>query len=87
MPNTYKVDSSSYIPGSAPDPVVTIIGSVDGIDVVVTTWFSAFQSAFASGGMPAVKALTAKLMLAQSIINQPPPAQTPAQLPIGTFTL
>ncbi len=87
MSHVYVITSDSYIPGvPGPDPLVTVVGTVDGIDVTITVWLSAVQLAFQSGGGLAVKNLIAPLMLAQSIINSPPPPVTPVQLPTGTFT-
>lgn len=88
MAHIYVVTSDSYVPGvPGPDPLVTIVGTVDGIDVAVTVWFSAVQQAFAQGGGPAIKNLIAPIMLAQSILNSPPAPVAPVQLPTGTFTL
>lgn len=86
MAHTYVVTSDSYIPGvPGPDPLVTVIGTVDDIPVTVTLWLSAVQQAFQSGGGPAVKNLIAPIMLAQSIVNSPPSPVAPVQLPTGTF--
>ncbi len=86
MAHTYTVSSATFIPNSAPDPQVTIVGDVDGVGVLVTTWLSAIQQANTAGGITAVKNLIAPLMLAQAIINNPPAPQAPAQLPTGSFT-
>jgi hypothetical protein len=89
MSHVYVVTSSSYIPsvaGIPPDPAVTVIGSVDGIAVTVTFWLSAVTAAFNEGGQSAVNNLIAPVMLAQSILNSPPPPVIPTQLPTGTFT-
>lgn len=86
MAHTYIVTSNSYVPGP-PDPQITIAGSVDGIPVEITVWKSAYDSARLSGGIPALEALVAPLMLAQSIINQPPAPQTPVNQVTGTFVL
>jgi hypothetical protein len=85
MAHTYVVSSATYIPGSALDPQVTIIGTVDGIDVTVLLWLSAIQQANAIGGITAVKNLIAPIMLSQANLVSPPPPQAPAQLPTGTF--
>jgi hypothetical protein len=85
MSHTYIVTSNSYIPGP-PDPQVTIVGSVDGIAVTVTVWKSAYDTARANG-IPALEALVAPVMLAQSIINSPPPPQLPVNQITGTFVL
>jgi hypothetical protein len=86
MANTYVVSSASYIAGSAPDPLVTIIGSVNGIAVTVTVWLSALVQANTAGGLTAVKNLIAPIMLSQSAQNAPPAPTVPTQLPTGTFT-
>jgi len=86
MAHTYVVTSNSFIPGPL-DPQVTIVGSVDGIPVTITVWKSAYDSARLSGGIPALEALVAPLMLAQSIINSPPPPQAPVNQVTGTFVL
>ncbi len=86
MAHIYTVTSATYIPGSSSDPLVTIVGQVDGIDIVVTIWLSAIQQANLLGGIAAVKNLVAPIMLAQAQANQPPAPQQPVQLPTGTFT-
>lgn len=86
MAHVYVVLSATYIPGSAPDPTVTIVGTVDGADVTITLYLSSVQQANAAGGITAVKNLVAPIMLSQAVINNPPPPQAPAQLPTGTFT-
>lgn len=86
MAHTYVVTSNSYIPGPA-DPQVTIVGTVDGIPVTIQVWKSAYDSARASGGVPALEALVAPLMLAQSVINQPPAPVAPVNQVTGTFVL
>lgn len=87
MPHTYVVVSATYIPGiPGPDPLVTVKGTVDGIDVEVTVWLGAVQQAQQAGGLAAVKNLIAPIMLAQAIANQPPAPQQPVQLPTGTFS-
>jgi len=85
MAHTHVVSSATYMPGPA-DPQVTIVGTVDGIDVTVQIWLSAIQQAQQKGGLTAVKNLVAPIMLAQSIVNQPPAPVAPVQLPTGTFT-
>lgn len=89
MSHVYVVSSSSYTPNlpGFPDPSVTVVGTVDGISVTVTFWLSAITAAFSTGGQPAVNNLVAPVMLAQSIINSPPPPVQPTQLPTGTFTM
>lgn len=87
MANTYVVTSASYIVGvPGPDPLITVIGSVDGVAVEVTLWLSAVQAANTAGGITAVKNLVAPLMLAQAQLNSPPAPTVPTQLPTGTFT-
>jgi hypothetical protein len=89
MPTThvYVVTSSQYIAGvPGPDPLVTVVGSVDGIPVTVQIWLSALAAAQTAGGVAAVKNLVAPVMLAQSIVNSPPAPVAPTQLPTGTFT-
>ncbi|HZS43349.1 MAG TPA: hypothetical protein VFA52_04000 [Candidatus Paceibacterota bacterium] len=85
--HTYVVSSASYVPLNDPnaDPLVTIVGTVDGVDVTVQIWLSAIKQAAQSGGMAAVKNLIAPIMLNQALINNPPPPQQPVQLPTGTF--
>lgn len=87
MAHTYIVTSATYIPGvPGPDPLVTVVGSVDGVSVTVTVWLSALQAANQAGGLPAVKNLVAPIMLAQAALNSPPAPQAPVQLPTGTFS-
>lgn len=85
MAHTYVVTSNSYVPGPA-DPIVTIVGSVDGIPVTITLWLSAYNQANAAG-LGALEALVAPLMLAQAIINNPPPPAPPVNQITGTFVL
>ena len=86
MAHTYVVTSATYIPGvPGPDPLVTVVGTVDGEAVTVTLWLSAVQQAQASGGITAVKNLIAPIMLAQAVANTPPAPVAPVQLPTGTF--
>jgi hypothetical protein len=82
MARTYVVSSATYVPGPA-DPLVTIVGTVDGAAVTVTVWLSAMQQAKQLGGIQAVKNLIAPLMLAA--LPPPPPAAS-VELPTGTFT-
>jgi len=84
--HAYVVSSATYIPGSAPDPQVTIVGTVDGIPVTVQTWLSAVTAANTAGGLAAVKNLVSPLMLAQAGINSPPAPVQPAQLPTGSWS-
>lgn len=87
MAHTYVVSSAQYVAGvPGPDPLVTIVGSVDGIAVTVTIWLSALAAANAAGGLTAVKNVVAPLMLAQSVANSPPALVAPTQLPTGTFS-
>ncbi len=87
MSHVYVVSSATYIPGvPGPDPLVTIVGTVDGIDVIVQVWLSSLQQAKQLGGLTAVKNLVAPIMLAQSIVNSPPTPTAPVELPTGTFT-
>lgn len=85
--HTYTVTSNSYVPGvPGPDPIVTIIGSVDGFSVTVQLWKSAYDQA-AAQGILALEALVAPLMLAQAIANQPPAPVAPVGQVTGTFVL
>ena len=87
MANNYVVTSATYVtgvPGS--DPIVTIIGSVNTIPVTVTIWLSAITQANTSGGIAAVKTLVSSIMLAQSVINQPPAPVVLTQLPTGSWS-
>lgn len=86
MANAYVVTSATYIPGSAPDPVVTIVGSVNGVPVTVQMWLSSITQANTSGGITAVKNLVSPAMLAQANLNTPPAPQAPAQLPTGSWS-
>lgn len=87
MAHTYVVSSAQYVAGvPGPDPLVTIVGSVDGIAVTVTIWLSALAAANTAGGLTAVKNVVAPLMLAQSVANSPPALVAPTQLPTGTFS-
>jgi len=91
--HTYVVTSNSYVPGP-PDPVVTIVGTVDTIpsgpkgpiQVVVELWKSAYDQA-AAQGIPALEALVGPLMLAQYNIALPPALAAPVNQVTGTFTL
>lgn len=85
--HSYTVTSNSYVPGvPGPDPLVTIIGSVDGVAVTVQLWKSAYDQANAQG-LPALEALVAPIMLAQAIQNQPPAPVAPVNQVTGTFVL
>lgn len=92
MAHTYVVTSSTYQPGvPGPDPMVSIVGTVDGVDGSIQVWLSAIQQVFqaAGGGVAgrqAVMNFVAPLMLAQAIANQPPAPTPVVQLPTGTFT-
>jgi hypothetical protein len=87
MSNTYVVTSNSYIPGvPGPDPLVTIVGTVDGIPVTIQIWKSAYDQARAIS-LAALEALVAPIMLAQSIQNQPPAPAQPVNQITGTFVL
>lgn len=85
MPHTYVVTSNSFIPGP-PDPLVTIVGTVDGIPVTVTLWKSAYDQARAIS-IAALEALVAPIMLAQSVVNTPPAPVVPVNQITGTFVL
>lgn len=82
--HTFVVTSNSYQPGPA-DPMVTIVGTVDGFPVTVTLWLSAYNQAYAQG-VPALEALVAPLMYAQYLIGNPPPPAPPVNQITGTFT-
>lgn len=87
MAHTYVVTSNSFVPGvPGPDPLVTIIGSVDGVEVAVQLWKSAYDQARAIS-IAALEAVVAPLMLAQAQVNQPPPAVQPVNQITGTFVL
>jgi hypothetical protein len=81
MSHVYVVSSSTYIPGPA-DPLVTVVGTVDGVAVTVTCWLSVLRQANQSGGIAAVKNFIASIMLAAL----PAPPVAPVELPTGTFT-
>ena len=85
MAHAYVVTSATYIPGSAPDPTVAVVGTVDGTSVTIQIWLSAIQQAYNSGGMTAVKNLVSPIMLSQAIINNPPAPTPPANLPTGSW--
>lgn len=87
MAHTYVVTSNTYTPGvPGPDPLVTIIGTVDGIPVEVQLWKSAYDQARLVS-LAALEALVAPLMLAQFVVNQPPAPVTPVNQVTGTFVL
>lgn len=87
MAHTYVVTSNSYTPGvPGPDPLVTLIGTVDGIPVTVQIWKSAYDQARLVS-LAALEALVAPIMLAQSIQNQPPAPVAPVNQITGTFVL
>lgn len=92
MANIYNVISSSYFPGvPGPDPLVTIVGTVDtspatnAVPVTVQTLLSNLKNARAIS-LQAVKNVVAGLMLQQYILNLPPAPVAPVELPNGTFT-
>lgn len=85
MAHAYVVTSATYIPGSSSDPVVTVVGSVDGIPVTVQVWLSAVQQAEAIS-MAALKNFISPIMLAQAQANQPPAPTPAAQLPTGSWS-
>jgi energy-converting hydrogenase Eha subunit E len=85
MSHVYVVTSNSYTPGPA-DPLVTIVGTVDGVPVTVTLWLSAYNQALAIN-LAALEALVAPIMLAQAIINAPPPPVVPVKQITGTFVM
>lgn len=87
MAHTYIVISNTYVPGvPGPDPLVTIVGSVDGIPVTVQLWKSAYDQA-RTVSIAALEALVAPIMLAQSVVNQPPAPTLPVNQVTGTFVL
>ena len=87
MAHTYVVTSNSYIPGvPGPDPLVIIVGTVDGVDGTIQIWKSAYDQARANG-IVALENLVAPLMLAQSLLNQPPAPALPVNQITGTFVL
>ena len=85
MSHVYVVTSDSYVPGPA-DPLVTIVGSVDGIPVTVTMWKSAFDQHRAIS-LASLEAVVAQLMLAAANVIAPPAAVPPVNMITGTFTL
>jgi len=84
--HNYVVTSATYAPDSASDPIVTIVGTVDGIDVTVKIWLSAIDQIRAKGGLAAVKNLVSPFMLDQAIKNNPPVPIPPVNLPTGSWT-
>jgi hypothetical protein len=84
--HTYTISSATYVPGSAADPQVTVVGTVDGVAVTIQLWLSAISAAFTSGGVTAVKNLVAGLMLAQSGLASVPTSVPAATLPTGSFS-
>jgi hypothetical protein len=86
MTHDYAVTSATYVLDSAPDPLVTIVGTVDGVDVTVQIWLSAINQAKQVGGIQAVKNLVSPIMLSQAIINNPPTPQPPVNLPTGSWS-
>lgn len=85
MAHTYIVTKATYVPGSAPDPTVTIVGTVDGTPVTVQIWRSAIQQANTAGGIAAIKSLVSPIMLNQATINNPPAPISPVSLPTGSW--
>lgn len=83
--HVYTITSSTYVPGSASDPVVSLVGDVDGLQMTVTCWLSAYQAAQAQG-VPALKNLAVSLMLPVWQAANPSPPQPPVGLLTGTFT-
>lgn len=86
MAHVYVVTSATYVPGSASDPTVTIVGTVDGTPVTIQIWLSAIQQAQQAGGIAAVKALVSPIMLSQAIANNPPAPTSPVSLPTGSWS-
>jgi len=82
--HTFVVTSNSYIPGPA-DPIVTLVGTVDGFPVTVTLWLSAYNQAYSSG-LPTLEALVANLMYSAYLAAQPPVPASPVNQITGTFT-
>jgi len=79
--HTFVVTSNSYIPGPA-DPIVTLVGTVDGFPVTVTLWLSAYNQAYSSG-LPILEALVANGYLALcswQLLAAPPNAQAACEL-------
>lgn len=88
MAHAYVVTSATYVPGPA-DPQVTVVGTVDGVDITIQVWLSALTKAWGAGGsagLTAVKNLVSPIMLAQAQINNPPAPQAPASLPTGSWS-
>lgn len=85
MAHTYVVTSNSFTPGPA-DPMVTIVGAVDGVPVTIALWKSAYDQARVVS-LAALEALVASLMLAQAVQNQPPAPVVPVNQITGTFVL
>jgi hypothetical protein len=83
--HVYNATSVTYIPGPA-DPLVTIVGTVDGTPVTVQAWLSALVHAYQVGGVSAAQSLVAALMLAAAVIVSPPAPVVVTQLPTGTWT-
>jgi len=84
--HAYTISSATYVPGSAADPQVTVVGTVDGIAVTVQLWLSAITAAYTSSGVTGVKNLVASLMLAQSGLASAPTSVPAATLPTGSFS-
>lgn len=87
MANSYVVTSATYIAGSATDPLVTIVGTVNSVAVTVTCWLSALTQANTAGGLTAVKNLVSPIMLsAYNLIIAAATPTAPTQLPTGSWS-
>lgn len=89
MAHTYVVTTAQYIPGSSPDPLVTIVGTVDTVPMTIQMALSQITAA-TPGGAAALRNLIAPFMLAAAVLASPATfsgSQTqPANLATGTFT-
>jgi hypothetical protein len=85
LAHTYVVTSDSYVPGPA-DPLITIVGTVDGTPVTVTMWKSAFDQHRAIS-LASLEAVVAQLMLTAANAVAPPAAVAPVNQITGTFSL
>lgn len=76
MAHTYVVTSQIFVPGSSPDPAVTILGTVDGTAVTVQTWFSVINQPTALSYINAVTPLMLAAFNALQKSNPVPPIAT-----------
>jgi hypothetical protein len=84
MAHNYTTTSATYLSNSSSDPIVTVVGSVDGIPGTFQIYLSAINQAFAKSGNQGLIALVSPIMLALAYPPQPAP---PANLQTGSWSI